>query len=77
MCNMGIPAEWEINKDQFLRIRHKHHVEAHPEADLNLFKSDDSFRKANVAKATQQVRAASFARRLLGIKKGDAGRGST
>ena len=73
MCNMGIPAEWEINKDQFLRIRRKHHVEAHPEADLNLFKSDDSFRKANVAKATQQVRAASFARRLLGIKKGDAG----
>ena len=73
MCNMGIPAEWEINKDQFLRIRRKHQVEAHPEADLNIFKSDDSFRKANVAKATQQVRAASFARRLLGIKKGDAG----
>ena len=74
ICNLGIPADLQINKDQYLRMRRKHHDEAHPEADLKLFKLDDSFRKVNVAKATQQVRAASFARRLLGIKKGDAGK---
>ena len=55
-------------------MKKKHHAECHPDTDFKAFCGD--FRPlwaANAAKATQKVRAAGVARRLLGLKKGEAG----
>ena len=73
LCNMVIPEDADLSKDQVLRMKLRHREEHHPKANVQRFKSDGSYRAANAAKATIQVRAAGMAKRLLGLKKGDAG----
>ena len=73
LCNMVIPEDADLSRDQVLRMKLRHREEHHPKANVQRFKSDGSYRAANAAKATIQVRAAGMAKRLLGLKKGDAG----
>ena len=47
--------------------------ECHPKTSFRAFKMSRAQLAANAAKATQKVRAAGVARRLLGIKQGEAG----
>ena len=73
-CELAIPADSATNGDQRYKMKKKHHAECHPYTDFKAFCGD--FRPlwaANAAKATQKVRAAGVARRLLGLKKGEGG----
>ena len=69
LCPLGLPVDCQLNSDQRLLARHRHHEQAHPEAAWELFTHVRSpLRLSNVRKATQAVRSAGVASRLLRAK---------
>ena len=72
-CDLGIPEGSQTSGDQRYYMKKRHHDECHPKTDFRAFKMSRAQMAANAAKATQKVRAAGVARRLLGIKQGEAG----